>query len=84
MFNLIAVKFTEVLQIDLYFLSVCYCDTAVQFDSAVFLYISDRSCHVRQLAHTGRLNDDTVRMILIYDFFQRFAEISHEGTTDAA
>lgn len=39
---------------------------------------------VGQLAHAGRLDDDAVGMIGLDDLFERFAEIAHKRTADAA
>ena len=40
--------------------------------------------HVGKLADTGGLDDDAVRMIFLYDLFQRGSEIAHQRAADTA
>ena len=40
--------------------------------------------HIRQLADTGRLNDNPVRLILGQHIFQRRIKVSHQGAADTA
>ena len=84
MLHLIVEKFSEIFHIHAALLAVYYRYGAVQFHRLVRGYAPDRSGHIRQLAHSGRLDQDTVRRIGLDHFFQRSAEISHQRAADTA
>ena len=54
----------------------------VQRNTRLFFHICNRLDDVRQLAYSGRLNDNTVRMIFCNYLAERLSEISHQRTTD--
>ena len=83
--DLILVELAEVLEINLALGGVRHGDGTDK------LHFGDLSHHVlhgfhhvRKLAHTGGLDDDTVGMELSHDLLQRFAKVAHQRAADAA
>ena len=83
MLHLIIEKFAEILHIDLCFLCVYDRRETVEFDIGK-VQIFDCLNDIAQFADAGRFDEDTVRMELLYDLFQSFAEISDQTAADAA
>jgi hypothetical protein len=82
-FHLIVIELTEVLHIDLDLTGIHNRHSIAQ------LHISTgdllHSCHhIRQLAHTGGLDNNTVGRILGNDLLQRLAKIAHQTAADTA
>ena len=82
-FDLIVVELTEVLHIDLDLAGISHCHSIAQHH--IFIgHLFHSSHHIGQLTNTGRLNDDTIRMIALDDLRQGLAEIAHQAATDAS
>ena len=80
--HLILKEFTEVLEVHLSLERVNNRDEAVQLYIEVrVLYSGD---NVAQLANTGRLDQDAVRMVLVYNIVQSLAEVADQRAADAA
>jgi len=85
MLYLIVKELTKVLHIDLALHGIHYGDKAVQSQGgAIVLYALYRGNHVGQFAHAGGLNDNAVGGIGVQNFLQGGAEVTHQGTADAA
>ena len=83
--DLVVVKFTEVLHIDLHLGGVCHGDEAVELHLGNVLYgVLHRHDHVAELAHAGGLNEDAVGVELSLHVLQSLVEVAHQRTTDAA
>ena len=67
-FYLIAVELTEVLQIQFAFIHVYNCRVAVQYDVYTVFYILYCFDHIRQLANSGWLDQNTIRMVCLNYF----------------
>ena len=82
-FDLVAVKFPEVFQVNFALCGVCDSDEAAEADirSRNALHRTD---HVAELAYAGRLNEDAVGLIICDDLRQRTAKVAHERAADAA
>ena len=83
-FDLITEEFSEVLPV---YSAFCYIHNgckAVEFRVDFVLYVLNGLDHVRQLAHTGRLNKNPVRMIGVYHFAERFSKIAYKRAADTA
>jgi hypothetical protein len=82
-FDLVVVEFTEVLGVNLHLASVSHGYGIAQnhIISSNLLHSSD---NIRQLTHTGRLDDHTIGMVLGNHFLQSLAEIAHQTAADAA
>jgi hypothetical protein len=80
-FNLVIVKLTEVTHIALYLGGIGngYLEGYL---SALHLFHGGN--YVRQLAHTGRLNDDSVGGIVVKHLRKRFAKVAYQAAADAA
>ena len=80
--DLVVVKFTEVFHINAAFGCIRHGDEARK------LHIGMQSLNgaddVGQLAHAGRLDEDTVGMVFVQYLLQRRAKIAHQAAADAA
>lgn len=83
MLYLISKELTEVLHVHLVSFGVNDRGEAIEFDLIV-LQVLDRDDDIGQLADSGRLYEDPVRIVLLYDLVQSFSEVSDESTADAA
>ena len=83
MLYLVREELPEVLHVHFISLGINHCGEAVEFDPVV-LKILHRDDNVGQLADSGRLYEDPVRIVLLYDFVQRFSEVSDECAANAA
>ena len=79
--DLVFVEFFEVLQIDLALAGVDDGHGAADLGAFHFLHSGN---DIGEFADAGGLDEDTVRSILIDDFFKSGAEIADEGAADAA
>ena len=84
MLNLIIEKLTEVLHIHLTFLSIYYHYRAVDMHIHRSGHIFHCLYHIRELTHSGRLNENPIRCIGIQHFLQCSSKISHQGAADTA
>ena len=76
--NLIDEKFTEILQIHFTFRSIYYGNGAVYLHMQVLSHILHCFQYIRKLAHTGRLDQHTVRLIGLDYLFQGSAKITYQ------
>ena len=76
-FDLVAVKFPEVFQVNLALCGVCDGDEAAEADirSRNALHRTD---HVAELAYAGRFDENAVWLIICDDLRQRTAEVTNE------
>ena len=82
-FDLVVIKLTEILHVNLDLTGIRYGDSITK--GHIFIRdLVDSADHIGQLAHTGGLDDDTVRIILLDDLCQRLAEIAHQRAANAA
>ena len=83
MSDLVVVELTKVLGIHFALVGIGHGGEAVQFNAVntQILYGTD---NVRKLAHTGGLDQDTVRRELSHHLLQGFAEVTHQRAADAA
>ena len=81
--NLVLVKLTEILSVHLAFCAV-HNGYAGIYAYIVVLGIIDCRDNVRQLAHAGGLNNDSVGLIGFDRFLERLGEIAHQATADTA
>ena len=81
--DLVVVELTEVLHIDLHLGSVGHGYGVAQGHIVAGDFVQGTD-HIGQLAHTGGLDEDTVRMVLGNDLLQGLAEVAHQGAADAA
>ena len=82
-FDLIIVKLAKVLHIDLDLAGIHHSHFAAQ-DHIVIGDLFHGSNYIRQLAHTGGLDHDSVRVIIGNHLGQRLAKITHQAATDTA
>ena len=83
--DLVVVKLTEVLHIDLHLAGVGHGDKAVELHIRHVLDgVLHRHDHIAELAHAGGLDEDAVRLELLVHFLQRLVEIAHQRAADAA
>ena len=82
-FDLVVVELAKVLHIDLNLTCIGHSDLITE-DNIVARNLLHRGYHIAELTHTGRLDDDTVGVILLDDLGQRLAEIAHQRAADAA
>ena len=82
-FKLVIVELAEVLHIHLHLTGIRHGDGVAQHDLIPRDLIHRRD-HIRELPHTGGLNEDAVRVVLRDHLFQRLAEVAHQGAADAA
>ena len=84
MADLVVVELTEVLHIHLDLVHVGHGDKAAELDIQVLGHALHGAGHVTQLAHTGGLDHDAVRVVLLHHLLQGGAEIAHQRAADAA
>ena len=83
MFHLVIKELAEILHIDFRFLRIDDgCKTVQLYIRKIEIF--DGLNDVAELADTGWLDQNTVRMELLYDLFQRLAEITDQTAADAA
>ena len=82
-FDLIVVELAEVLHIHLDLARVGHGHGVAQRD-LVIRHLAHSGDDVGQLAHAGRLDQNTVGMVLGNDLLQRLAKIAHQRAADAA
>ncbi len=82
-FNLVQEKFPEILHIHLCLGSIHHCHCTVHLNVQLRRHILHGLQHIGQLAHSRRLNQDSLRCIGLYHFLQRSAKITHKRTADA-
>ena len=82
-FDLVIVELTKVLHIDLYLACIHHSHGVAQGDfiGGDLLYSTN---NIRQLAHAGGFDDDTVRIVLLDHLGQCLTEVSHKRAADAA
>ena len=76
-FDLVVVKLTEVLHVNLYFSGIRHCHGITQYN-IMGSHLVNCGNHIGQLTNTGRLNDYTVRVILGNDLLQRLSEVAYQ------
>ena len=81
--DLVVVELAEVLHIHLDLARVGHGDGIAQRD-LVIRHLAHSGDDVGQLAHAGRLDQNTVGMVLGNDLLQRLAKIAHQRAADAA
>ena len=81
--NLVVVELTEVLHVYLDLVGVGHSNGVAQLHIMAH-HLLHGTDDVGQLAHTGGLDDDAVRVILGDDLLQSLAEVAHQGAADAA
>ena len=81
--DLVAVKLAEILQIHLALVYIGNGGKAVKH-SAVLLCGPCRADNVRELAHSGGLDDDSVGLELVEHAAQRLGKIAHKRAADAS
>ena len=82
-FDLVVVELAEVLHIHLDLARVGHGHGVAQRD-LVIRHLAHGGNDVGQLAHAGRLDQNTVGMVLGNDLLQRLAKIAHQRAADAA
>ena len=82
-FDLVVVELTKVLHIHLDLAGISHCHSIAQHHIFTDYLLHSRH-HIGQLANTGRLDDDAIRMIPFDDFRQSLTKIAHQAATDAA
>ena len=78
---LIIVELAEVLHVDLYLAGICNSYGIAQSDLVIGDLIHGTD-HIGQLAHTGGLDQNTVRVVLVDHLCQSLAEVSHQRAAD--
>ena len=81
---LIVVEFAEILHIHLALVRICNGYHAVDLQPGILRYVLYCKRNIGKLADTGGLNDDAIRMELLYNLAQSCVKISHQRTADAA
>ena len=81
--NLIVIELAEILHVHLALVCIGYGCEAVQHN-IVHVEIFNRTDNIAQLADTGRLDKDSVRVELLQNLLQCFAEVADKATADAA
>ena len=82
-FNLIVIKFAEVLHVDLYLVCIHNRNGTAQLHILAGNLLH-RADHIGELANAGGLNDNAVRMILVNDLGQRTAEVANQAAANTA
>ncbi len=80
-FNLIIVELAKVLHIHLDLGCIRHRHSIAQ-DHILVCHLLHSSDHIRQLTNTGRLDDDSIRMILLDDLGQCLAKITHKAAAN--
>ena len=84
MLHLVDKELTEVLNIQLCLGRIDHNDRTVEFYAVSQIRRLDGSYHIGELAHTGRLDHDTVRGKLCHDILKCRSEITYQRAADAA
>ena len=80
--DLIIIEFSKILHIHLDLTCIRNCHSAAQ--NHIISGDPLNGCdHIGQLAHTGGLNNDTVRVIAVDDLHQCLSEIAHQAAANA-
>ena len=82
-FDLVIIELTKVLAVNLDLACINHGNRIAQADLVVGNLV-DCTDNVGQLAHTGRLNDHPVRMVLVDHLLQSLAEVTYQRAADAA
>ena len=82
-FNLIVIKFTEILHIAFALGGIGHRNHAADLHILRLGPLYGLG-HIAELAHPGGLNKDTVRVILLHDLLKGLTKISHQGAADTA
>ena len=82
-FNLIVIELTEVLHINLDLTRICNSNSVANGHILIGDLI-DSTNHIGQLTDSGGLNDHAVRLVLLNDLCQSFAEVTDKGAADTA
>ena len=82
-FDLVVVELTKVLHIHLHLAGICHSHSVAQHHILIdHLFYSGHN--IAELTHTGGLDHDTVRMILLNYLIQRLAKIAYQAAANAA
>ena len=84
MLNLVQEKLSEIFRVHPALVRVNNDNRAVQLHLRIGIYILHCLHDVGKLAHTGRLDQDPLRMIRLDHFLQRTAKIAHQRAADTA
>ena len=76
--NLVVKELAEVLRVELRLLCIHDGHRRIQLDVEVSGNRLHRTDDVRQLANTGRLDDDTIRLICLHNLLQRLLKITNQ------
>ena len=82
--DLVIIELAKVLHIHFDLVHIGHSHKAVQADRQGLAHTLNSAGHITQLANTGRLDQDAVRVIGLHDLFQCLAEVAHQGAADAA
>ena len=82
--HLVVEELAKVLHIELRLLHIDQCDRGVARNEKLFLDVRNRAQYVRELTHTGGLDDNAVRRVLTENLLQRGREITDQGAANAA
>ncbi len=82
-FDLVIVEFAKVAHVDLAFPGVRHGHGIAQLHG-IAGDLPDGAQNIAELAHAGRLDQDTVGMVLLDHLRQGFAEVAHQGAADTA
>ena len=69
MLDLIVKELSKVLHIHFAFFRIYYSNEVVHYDPGILCHPLYGFDHVRELSYSGRLNDDTIRCIFLYNLF---------------
>ena len=83
MVDLVIIELTEILHVNTAFTSICDGCEAVQLYSFVF-HLLHRTDDIAELAHTRRLDKNTVGVQFIQHLLQSLGEIAHQAAADAS
>jgi hypothetical protein len=83
-FDLIDKKFTEIPNIHLCLCGIHHCHRTVHLHVQISRHIFHSPKHIRQLPHTGRLDQNPLRRISLDHFLQGRTEISHQRAADTS
>ena len=81
--HLVVIELTKVLHIHLYLTGIGHRHLIAHRNIVTHYFFHSRH-NIGQLAHTGGLNDHTVRMVFTDDLFQCFAEVTHQAAANTA
>ena len=82
-FDLVVVELTEVLAVDPYLAGI-HNSNGIAQGHVVTGDLVDGTDDIRQLANTGRLDEDSVGMVLFDNLLQSLAKVTHQRAADTA